>query len=189
MTSRPARVGPGSSGARHSGERWQRGLTLVELLIAASLACGLLAAAWGWVWTAAAVARKADGAAQYATAQAFAARMVRADLQACAALCPPEVGVCGPARLGLLCRDPLSGVERLVVVAWDPVRGVVWRNAAGSYLAEAVESFGVRYFGADGEEVVPTGGVLDRDERDRVRRVAVTWGCAAGVLLVEEDLP
>lgn len=169
--------------------RTTRGLTLVELLVAAALACGLLAAAWGWVWTTAAAARRADAGAQTVTAQAFATRMLRADLAACAGLCPPALGVCGPTRLAVLCRDPLSGDEKVTVVAWDPARRVVWRNASGSYLAERVTAFRTRYFAADGEELSPVDGVLGLEARAATRRVVVTWTTEAGETRVEEDLP
>ncbi len=166
-----------------------RGLTLVELLVAAALASGLLADAWGWVWTTAAAARRTDAGAQTVTAQAFAARMLRADLAACVGLCPPALGVCGPSRLALLCRDPLTGGDKVTVVAWDPTRGVVWRNASGSYLAERVTAFRVRYFAADGTELSPVDGVLGREARVAARRVVVTWTTSAGETRVEEDLP
>lgn len=166
-----------------------RGLTLIELLVAGAIAGGLLAAAWGWVWTTAAAARRADAGAQAVTAQAFAARMLRADLAACAGLCPPDLGLCGPAGLAIVSRDPGSGDEKVTVVAWDPGRRVVWRNASGSYLAEGVTSFAVRYFAADGAELAPVAGVLSRDARELTRRVVVTWTSAAGVVRVEEELP
>ena len=178
-----ARLGCGARQARC------RGFSLVELLVAASLACALLAASWGWVWTTASAARRTDACAQAGTAQAFAARMLRADLARCVGLATPDLGVCGPTRLTLAMRDPISGVDEVVTIAWDPGRGVVWRKAAGSYLAEGVKSFVVRYFARDGGEVVPVDGVLGLEARSRVRRVAVEWTSAAGHMLVDEDLP
>ena len=166
-----------------------RGLTLVELLVAVALASGLLAAAWGWVWTTAAAARRADASAQTVTAQAFAARMLRADLAACVGLCPPALGVCGPTRLAVLCRDPLTGGEKVTIVAWDPTRRVVWRNASGSYLAERATAFSARYFAADGTELSPVAGVLGAEARAATRRVVVTWTTSAGETRIEEDLP
>jgi len=167
----------------------RRGFTLVELLVAAALASGMLAAAWGWLWTSAAAARRVDFDAQAATAQAFAARRLRADLLSCAGLCPPELGVCGPSRLTLLRRDPASGDEEVTLVAWDPARGVLWRNAAGSYLAEGVTAFTVRYFTAAGEELLPVDGVLGLDEREAARRVVVSWTTSFGDVHLEQELP
>ena len=169
--------------------RKRGGFSLVELLVAASLASALLAAAWGWVWTTSSAARRTDAVAQGATAQAFAARMLRADLAVCVGLCPPDLGVCGPTALALLVRDVQTGDERVVKVAWDPGRRVLWRNAAGSYLAEGVASFSVRYFECDGDEIVPADGVLGFEARLRVHRVTLEWTTAAGSTLVAQDLP
>jgi len=166
-----------------------RGLTLVELLVAAAIAGGLLAAGWGWLWTTAAAARRADVGAQAATAQAFAARMLRADLAACAGLCPPDLGVCGPTRLAVVCRDPVGGEDDVRVVAWDPSRRVVWRNATGSYLCEGVTAFRVRYFDAAGAGLEPVDGVLGREARERTRLVVVTWTTPRGDVTVQEELP
>ncbi len=166
-----------------------RGFSLVELLIATALASLLLSASWGWLWTTAAAARRGDTRAQVATAQAFAARMLRADLAACAGLCPPDLGLCGPTTLGLLRRDPDGGVDAVVKIAWDPGRAVLWRNAAGSYLAEGVSACTFRYFAADGDEVLPTDGFLTLEARGRVRRVRIEWTTAAGTTLVEGVVP
>jgi type II secretory pathway pseudopilin PulG len=165
------------------------GFSMVELLVAATLASTLLAASFGWLWTTAAAARGADAQAQGATAQAFAARMLRADLGTCVALCPPDLGVCGPTTLALLRREAGTGVETVVTIAWDPRRGVLWRNAAGSYLAEGVTSCAVRYFTPDGEEVVASDGTLGLEARRSVRRVRVEWTTVAGSAHVEGVVP
>lgn len=165
------------------------GFSLVELLIAASLASILLAASWGWVWTTASAARRTDARGQDATAQAFAARMLRADLARCIALGTPDQGVCGPTSLTLVTRDAARGTDEIVTVAWDPRRGVLWRKATGSYLAEGVVSCAIRYFAHDSSEVVPVNGVLGLEARSRVRRVTVEWTSALGRTVVAEDLP
>ena len=182
----PLTDGRSSSAARLRG---RPGFSLVELLIAASLACALLTASWSWVWTTASAARRTDAGAQVATAQAFAARMLRADLARCVGLAAPDLGVCGPTRLTLAMRDPVSGDDEVVTIAWDRGRGIVWRKAAGSYLAEGVTSFAVRYFASDGSEVVPVDDVLGLEARRRVRRVAIEWASVAGPMVVAEDLP
>ena len=74
-------------------------------------------------------------------------------------------------------------------MAWDPRRGVVWRKAAGSYLAEGVTSFAVRYFARDGGEIVPVNGVLGLDARRSVRRVTVEWTSADRRRAGPGDLP
>jgi type II secretory pathway component PulJ len=187
-------VGAVTSPERYVTESWARprrelGFSLVELLIAASLAGVMLAASWGWLWTTASAARGADHRAQDATAQAFGARMLRADLARSVALGMPDQGVCGATRLTLLVRGPSTGIDEVVIVAWDPRRGVLWRKAAGSYLAEGVESMAVRYFARDGGEIVPVNGVLGLDARRSVRRVTVEWTSATGHVLVAGDLP
>ncbi len=159
----------------------RRGFSLVELLIAASLTTLLLGAAWAWVWTAAAEARETDARAQGATSHGFAARRLRADLERCVGLGLPEQGVCGPAGVALVCRDPLTGADEVVTVGWDARRDVLWRKAAGSYLAEGVTACVFRYFARDGGEIVPVNGVLGLAARLAVARVRVEWrGAAAG---------
>lgn len=163
--------------ARHTPRASSRrsAFTLIELLIAASLTAALLGAAWAWVWATAAAARAADGRAQLATAQGFAARALRADLERCVGLGSPAQGVCGSISVALVCRDPLTGADEVVTVAWDAHRGVLWRKAAGSYLAEGVATCTMRYFAGDGQEIVPATGVLDLAARRAVARVRVEW--------------
>ena len=43
-----------------------------------------------------------------------------------------------------------------VLVAWDPARGVLWRKASGTYLADHVALFAIDYFCADGRRLGAT---------------------------------
>jgi prepilin-type N-terminal cleavage/methylation domain-containing protein len=190
QTARPAaRLGRASADVGVRDDVRARGFSLVELLVAASLAATLLAASWGWVWTTARAARATDARAQVATADAFAARSLRADMARCVRLATPSEGVCGPATLALALRAARDGTTEVVTVAWDARRGVVWRKASGSYLAEGVTGFSVRYFDRNGEEEAPVSGALGPAARARVRRVVVEWSDAGGRTVVSEDLP
>jgi prepilin-type N-terminal cleavage/methylation domain-containing protein len=129
--------------------RRSRGVTLVELLVASSVASVVLAGAWPWLWNAAVTTRALEGRSSAATSAAFAARMVRADLGAASAVLPPPAGYAAERSLRLQHRHDGSAAET-VVVAWDPARRVLWRNASGTYLADHVVGFAVEYYAADG---------------------------------------
>jgi hypothetical protein len=125
--------------------RSRAGVTLVELLIAACVTAVALTGAWGWLWNAGAAA----GRGQATTAAAFAVRCVADELgQAVSLSCPP-VGM-SPDRALCVEHRHRGAAAETVVLAWDPVRRVLWRKTSGTYLADHVERFEVLYFRADG---------------------------------------
>lgn len=129
--------------------RSRRGVTLMELLVAVSVSAVALAAAWPWMWNAASAARAVDGRAQAATAASFAARSIANDLELTAALLPLPAGRQPGRSLHIEHRHPGEAAEPILIV-WDPARRVLWRKAAGTYLADDVESFSVTYFDRHG---------------------------------------
>ena len=142
--------------------------------MAASLASLLLAASWGWLWTTTAAARTSERKASSLTATGFAERMLRADLSHALRLASPAEGICSAATVSLVDVGAESGMTSITRVTWDPARDVLWRNASGSYLAEHVSGFVIRYLDGDGEELpAVTGGVLDTASRDLVKSVRV----------------
>jgi prepilin-type N-terminal cleavage/methylation domain-containing protein len=157
------------------------GFTLIELLVAASLACLVLAGSWGWLWTSAASARADERSAEGLSSSAFAARMLRADLRRALRLATPAEGICSDTRLTLVSVDAARGSRGIVTFAWDPSRGVVWRNASGSYLAEHVTRFAVCFSDGRGRQVVgAAGGVLDATAREDVRLISIEMTVADG---------
>ncbi|MFA4964187.1 MAG: prepilin-type N-terminal cleavage/methylation domain-containing protein [Thermoleophilia bacterium] len=161
---------------RHAG-----GVTLVELLVALTVATITLAGAWSWLWTAAEASRAAHARGQAATVAAAAVRAVGADLQLATALLPPPGGVPAQRSLRLLHRHR-GEADETVQIVWDPARGVLWRNAPGTYLADHVADFRVEYLDALGRaltaEELQGGGWTRRVARLRVT-VEVTVGRAS----------
>ena len=162
----------------HGRGRSQRGVTLVELLVAACVTAVALTGAWAWLWNAGAAARASAGRAQAATAAAFAVRSVADELGLATSLCCPPAGMSPGSSLCLEHRHDGGAVET-VLVAWDPARGVLWRKAAGTYLADHVELFAVDYFSADGRRLSATDFAAAGWPR-AVARVTVTVAVTVG---------
>lgn len=162
---------------RHRGRQPEAAFALVELLTAAAIAAVALVAAYGWLWNVAALAERTDDQAQAATLAASAARALSADLGCCLGAAPPPAGR-DPARsLSLIHRHVGLPVEE-VLVAWDPGRSVVWRNAPGTYLADHVTHFAVSYMLADGAE--RDGADMTPSDWPRVRVVQVDLTAQVG---------
>ena len=151
---------------RHSG------VTLVELLVATCVAATALTGAWSWVWNAGTVARATGARAQALTADAYAVRVLRDDLAQAAGLLATPPGRTPSEAFAILHRHPGEPPETVTVV-WDRSRRVVWRKASGTYLADQVSSFVVRYFTAEGAELSAVE-LLAPDGPQRTARVEVT---------------
>jgi len=136
----------------HSRGQSAAGFTLVELLLAAVLAGVVLSGAWGWLWNLAHLSVRTDNRAQAATAAAAAARAVAHDVALATAVLPPE-GERDPACCLQLRHHHVAASVEDVVIAWDARRGVLWRNAPGTYLSDHVVEFSVSYVTASGEEL------------------------------------
>ena len=129
-----------------------RGFSLMELLVAAAVAGVVLAAAFGWLWSLAAVAARTDDRAQAATIAAACVRGIAWKVRQAVGVAPPPSGRHPARALALLHHHPGSAAEDVLVV-WDPSRRVVWRNASGTYLADHVAALRVAYLLADGRTV------------------------------------
>jgi prepilin-type N-terminal cleavage/methylation domain-containing protein len=133
----------------------ERGLTLVELLLALVVAGVVLSASFGWVWDLGGLARRHDDRAQAATIAAAAARSIAADIRAAVAIAPPAAAL-DPSRALTLVHDHVGVARETVTVVWAPDRRVVWRNAPGTYIADHVTAFVVTYALKDGREAGAT---------------------------------
>ncbi len=129
--------------------RESRGVTLIELLVATAIAAVVLASAWAWLWNIAAVAARTDADAQARTAAVAAARAVARDVRRATAVARPSSGR-DPSLTLELRHDRLDRAAEVVVIAWNPSRRVLWRNAPGTYLSDGVTVFSVAYETADG---------------------------------------
>ena len=128
------------------------GFTLVELLVAALIAAVCLSAAFAWLWNVAALAGGADDRAQAATLASAVSRAVAADVHAAVCVVEPPPGR-DPSRSLALVHDHAAAAAENVLIVWDAARGVVWRNASGTYLSDHVTQFDVAYVLADGSLV------------------------------------
>jgi type II secretory pathway component PulJ len=154
------------------------GLTLVELLVATCVAAIALAAAWPWLWNTAGATAAVGERAQAATAGAYAVRTIADDLAQAVALLPPASGRSPGATLTLLHHHP-GEIPETVTIVWDASRRVLWRKTSGTYLADQVLAFAVRYFASDGTEL-SGDDFLAPDWPARVARVAVEVRTARG---------
>ena len=85
-----------------------------------------------------------DDGAQAATLAAAASRAVAADVHACLRVAEPP-SARDPSRSLALVHDHAAVAAEVVLIVWDPGRGVVWRNASGTYLADHIARFSVAY--------------------------------------------
>ncbi len=155
----------------------QGAFTLVELLVGAVVAATLLSAAYGWLWNVAALAGRTDDGAQAATLAATASRAVAADVHGCLRVGEPPSGR-DPARSLALVHDHVGVAAEVVLIVWDPARGVVWRNASGTYLADHIARFSVAYVLAGGSLV--QGAAMASSDWNAVRSVRVDLAATAG---------
>jgi hypothetical protein len=164
------------------GGRWQgraeSGVSLVELLVATTIACVVLAGSWAWLWNIGVVSSATADRARAATAAAFAVRSIADDLDASASLQAPPAPYLPARALTLLHLHPDVAAETVLIV-WDPARRVLWRKAPGTYLADHVSHFGVAYLDSAGRELPPTD-LVGSAWCGRVAVVAVTVVVSAG---------
>ncbi len=128
------------------------GFSLVELLVATAMAGVVLAAAYAWVWSVGTLAATTDDRVQASTIAAALARTLADDVGGAVEVTAPAVGRDPGGSLALV-HDGVDEASEAVVIAWDPARGVVWRNASGTYVADHVRGFAVSFLLGDGRIV------------------------------------
>ena len=165
--------------------RRARGFTLIELLIGASIAAVILSAAYAWLWNIGSLADGADDRAQAATLAAALSRTVAADIHASVGVVEPPSGRDASRSLALL-HDHLASVPEAVLIVWDPARGVVWRNASGTYLADHIVGFVVAYVLVDGSLV--DGGDMTSSRWSAVQAVHVVLEATVGSATARRSL-
>ncbi len=157
----------------------QHGLTLVEVMVAAALACMLAAAAYGWLWGVGHACARETRASEAQSRLAAAHRRLALDLAQALGLTLPLAGL-SDRRFALDLIDA-QGVPREVEYCWDPSRRVLWRVSSSSYVADGIRAFRVTYLDESGAEVDPsTLGVATDGRVSGVAALAVEASAAAG---------
>jgi hypothetical protein len=154
----------------------------VELLIASVVAAVVLSGAYGWMWGLGALARTTDDRAQACTVAGVVTRTVLEDVGGAVAVLAPSAGRDPAASLALL-HDGAATAPESVTVVWDAGRGVVWRNAPGTYVADHVRSLRVGFLLADGREV--DGAAMTAADWADVTGVHADVVVAVGAAIVE----
>ena len=119
----------------------------------------------------------AASSTQAATLAAAASRAVAADVHACLRVEEPPAGR-DPSRSLALVHDHAGVAAEVVLIVWDPVRGVVWRNASGTYLADHITRFSVAYVLAGGGLI--EGAAMSPSDWAAVRSVRVDLAATVG---------
>lgn len=163
-----------------------RGLTLIEVLLAASLGAVLLAGAWGWAWSVAAAGTDVGDAAEARTSLAYARRMLLADLRDAVGL--DTLGLCSAQAIALRV-GPTRHPSGAVSTVWNRERGVLWRVAPACHLADGVERFHVRYLDAAGVPVGDGDVPLLPAQIEAVTAVEVSLRIRYGSACVEGSWP
>jgi len=150
----------GSTADVCSAGRGERGFALIEVLVAAAIAGLVLAGAYAWLWNTAALASRTDDRSQAATIASAVSRAVAGDVRGAVGVEPPSGR--DRSRSLALAHDHVDVAPEAVLIVWDPARGVVWRNASGTYLADHVSRFDLTYGLADGRLLAGTAmGIAD----------------------------
>ena len=136
--------------------------------MAAALACGLAAAAYGWLWSAGGACAGETRAAEAQSRLAAVHRRLALDMAQALGLTRPLDGL-GDVRFALRLVGA-DGVLREVEYCWDPARRVLWRSSSSSYVADGVSGFAVTYLDDRGAPVDPSS--LGVDTSGRVAGVA-----------------
>jgi len=161
--------------------------SLIELLIAVTLAGVVSCAGWAWCWSSTGVCARSRDRLEASSSLAFVRRLATTELHGAA--CLLNTPSCSCTGHSLVCAVPASDGRSLQLVsyAWDEHRGVVWRKAPGSHLVEGATRFDVAY-SDDANHPVACGsdGRLTVTGLASVRCVEFTLTVAVGALTVTE---
>ena len=149
------------------------GLSLIEVLVAATLTCLVLAASFGWLSSVVSASDHAADHVEVSSSLAFARRLTTSELRQASALVAVPTAPCGRHTISFALPSVANdGTYDLITYTWDAGRNILWRKASGSYLAQGVTHFEVHYFGSDGRELAPLIDVLPLSAYASVRAVS-----------------
>jgi len=176
----------GSRGSDTCTGLGEGGLTLVEVLVAAVLACGLAVAAYTWLWGTCGACAGETRAAEAQSRLAAVHRRLALDMAQALGLTRPLDGL-SERRFALRLIDA-AGVLREVEYCWDPARQVLWRSSSSSYVADGVRGFTVTYLDDRGAAVEPAMLGVGSDGRvDGAVALAVSASATAGSSSAEAE--
>jgi len=149
------------------------GLSLIEVLIAATLTCLVLAASFGWLSSVVSASDHAADHVEVSSSLAFARRLTTSELRQASALVAVPTAPCGRHTISFALPSVANdGTYDLITYTWDAGRNILWRKASGSYVAQGVTHFEVHYFSSDGRELAPLVDVLPLSAYASVRAVS-----------------
>lgn len=137
---------------RTADDHRRGGFGLIELMIAATAAAVMIGAASSWLWSVGALARRVGDRAQAATLADAASREVASDVRSGLAVVRPPADRDASCSLALT-HDHVDAAMEPVLFVWDPSRCVLWRNAAGTYVADHITLLDFSFSLADGRVV------------------------------------
>lgn len=162
--------------------RTPAGFSLLELLIATTVATVVLAAGWAWCWSLSGSCAAGSARLDAGSSLAFVQRLSTGELGQCDGLVTASDAGCSATSIAFIVPSGEGPTTELITYVWDPGRRVLWRKSPGSHLAEGVDDFAIAYFDYQGHELpVATGGGLTGAELPLVRRVKLSAvvDCAA----------
>jgi hypothetical protein len=149
--------------------------------VASAIAGVVLLAGWGWCWTT--TRSCADGAdwLDVNSTIAFVERLTTSELRSAVCLVQAPQVACTQTGIGFVVPSDDGLTVDLVTYLWDRDRGVVWRKAPGSHLAEDVAAFSIAYYAA-GDRLLSlrADGALAAADVPSVRRVVFSIEVASG---------
>ena len=150
------------------------GFSLIELLVAVSVAGVVLAAGWGWCWTATTSCARGADLCDARSSLSFVERLTTAELRSAICLVQAPDVACTSRSVGFVVPSDDGLTMDVVTYVWDPGREVLWRKASGSHLAEGVAGFAIAYYAA-GDRLLPlgAGAALAPADLAAVRRVSI----------------
>lgn len=167
--------------ARGSTRRGGRGFSLLELLVATTVAGVVLAAAWAWCWSLCGACRMGVEGADATSTIAAVRRLSSAELGESLGLVACPTAPCSARGLAFVVPSADAAGTDLVTYGYDGARKVLWRKSPSSHLAEGVDLFSVVYLDARGCALpLDAGGVLPADELPLARCVELTLDVSSG---------
>jgi prepilin-type N-terminal cleavage/methylation domain-containing protein len=157
--------------ARRRARRRGAGFSLIELLVATSVAAVVLTGGWAWCWTVSRSCAAGSERLDAGSSIAFARRLSTSELDQCAGLVTTPDARCSATSIAFIVPSG-DGATELVTYVWDAGRRVLWRKASGSHLAEGVDDFSITYFDDQGRTLpIAPGAEPPMADLALVRRV------------------